>query len=242
VIGGQRVVAVVPARAGSKSVPRKNIRPLGGKPLIQWSIEVARAVPAIDRTIVSTDGAEIAAVARAQGAEVYVRPAALATDTAQVTDALRDLVRRLRAEGEAAAVMVLLEPTAPLRRPEDVTACLEMMADRGLDSVATFKEADLNPHRAWRLLDGTPEMFIPGADPWLPRQALPPAWQLNGCVYAFSIDGLMQGPGEGGQSLLFGRTGAVVMPRERSVDIDTLVDFAAAEALLSLGRSERKEA
>jgi CMP-N,N'-diacetyllegionaminic acid synthase len=234
VIGGNRVIAVIPARAGSKSVPRKNIRPLGGKPLIQWSIEVARAVKAIDRIIVSTDGAEIAAVARMAGAEIYDRPAALATDTAQVTDALRDLIRRLRSEGEAAEVMVLLEPTAPLRLAGDVAQCLEMMAVRALDCVATFKEADLNPHRAWRLADGNPEMFIPGADPWLPRQALPPAYQLNGCVYAFSIDGLMQGLGKAGQSLLFGRTGAVLMPRERSIDIDTLVDFAAAEALLSL--------
>lgn len=235
-IAAKRVVAVVPARAGSKSVPRKNVKPLGGKPLIQWSIETARAVQAIDRTIVSTDGEEIAAVARRCGAEVYDRPAALATDTAQVTDALRDLIRRLRAEGEAAAVMVLLEPTAPLRRPEDVASCLDMLEARGLDSVATFKEADLNPHRAWRLVDGRPETFIAGADPWQPRQALPPAWQLNGCVYAFSIDGLMEGAGKGGQSLLFGRTGAVVMPRERSIDIDTPVDFAAAEALLALGR------
>lgn len=237
-IAGRRVVAVVPARAGSKTVPRKNVKPLGGKPLIQWSIEAALAVPAIDRTIVSTDGDEIAAVARAHGAEVYDRPAGLATDTAQVTDALRDLIRRLRAEGEAAGVMVLLEPTAPLRRPEDVTACLGMMAARDLDSVATFKEADLNPHRAWRLVDGRPETFIAGADPWQPRQALPPAWQLNGCVYAFSIEGLMEGPGMGGPSLLFGRSGAVVMPRERSIDIDTLVDFAAAEALLALAKGQ----
>lgn len=236
-IANKRVVAVIPARAGSKSVPGKNVRPLGGKPLIQWSIEVARAVPAVDRTIVSTDGDEIARVARAAGAEIYDRPAALATDTAQVTDALRDLIRRLRSEGEQAAIMVLLEPTAPLRNASDVAQCLEMMTAQDLDCVATFKEADLNPHRAWRIVDGRPEMFIPGADPWLPRQALPPAWQLNGCVYAFSIDGLMQGAGKGGQSLLFGRTGAVRMPRERSVDIDTLVDFAAAEALLSLTRA-----
>lgn len=232
-IADKRVVAVVPARAGSKSVPDKNIRKLGGKPLIAWSIEVALAVPAIDRVIVSTDGAEIARVARQYGAEAYDRPAALATDEAQVTDALRDLIATLRQEGEHAAIMVLLEPTSPLRLPADVSACLELMKARGLDSVATFKEADLNPHRAWRLVDGRPETFIPGADPWQRRQALPPAHQLNGAVYAFSISGLMEGAGKGGPSLLFGRTGAVTMPRERSVDIDTLVDFATAEALVA---------
>lgn len=231
-IGGRRVVAVVPARAGSKAVPGKNIRPLGGKPLIAWSIDVAKAVQQIDRVIVSTDGAEIAAVARKFGAEVYDRPAALASDTAQVTDALRDLVATLRREGEAAEVMVLLEPTAPLRLASDVAACLDLMEKRGLDTVATFKPADLNPHRAWKLVDGRPETFLPGADPWQPRQALPPAHQLNGCVYAFSIAGLMEGAGRGGISLLFGKSGAVEMPHERSVDIDTLVDFATAEALI----------
>lgn len=232
-IAGRRVVAVVPARAGSKSVPGKNVRRLGGKPLIAWSIEAAKAVPAIDRVIVSTDGTEIARVARQYGAEVYDRPAALATDEAQVTDALRDLIATLRGEGERAEIMVLLEPTAPLRLPSDVAACLDLMAARGLDCVATFKEADLNPHRAWRLVDGRAETFLPGADPWQRRQALPPAHQLNGAVYVFSIPGLMEGAGKGGLSLLFGRTGAVEMPRERSVDIDTLVDFAAAEALLA---------
>jgi len=233
VISLGRVVAVVPARAGSKTVPGKNTRPLAGKPLIAWSIETAKAVGAIDRVVVSTDGQDIAQVARSFGAEVYERPAALATDAAQVTDALRDLIARLRAEGEQAAVMVLLEPTSPLRVPGDVTACLELMQARGLDSVATFKEADLNPHRAWRLVDGVPATFIPGSDPWQPRQALTPAWQLNGAVYAFSIAGLMEGPGQSGASLLFGRSGAVVMPRDRSVDIDTLVDFATAEALIA---------
>ena len=232
-IGGRRVVAVVPARAGSKSVPGKNIRPLGGKPLIAWSIEAGRAVNQIDRVIVSTDGAEIAAVARRSGAEVYDRPAALATDTAQVTDALRDLIATLRREGETAEVMVLLEPTAPLRAAADVAACLALMDARGLDSVATFKPADLNPHRAWRLVDGRPETFLPGVDPWKRRQDLPPAHQLNGCVYAFSIPGLMEGAGKGGLSLLFGKTGAVEMPPERSIDIDTPVDFATAEALLA---------
>ncbi|MCC6470549.1 MAG: acylneuraminate cytidylyltransferase family protein [Alphaproteobacteria bacterium] len=232
-IGGDRVVAVVPARAGSKSVPGKNIRPLGGKPLIAWSIDVAKAVPAIDRVIVSTDGAEIAGVARKHGAEVYDRPAALATDAAQVTDALRDLIRTLRRERETAAIMVLLEPTAPLRLPGDVAACLDLMVARGLDSVATFKEADLNPHRAWKLVDGRPETFLPGVDPWQRRQALPAAHQLNGAVYVFSIDGLMEGAGKGGLSLLFGKTGAVAMPQERSIDIDTLLDFATAEALVA---------
>jgi CMP-N,N'-diacetyllegionaminic acid synthase len=227
-LDGKRVVAVIPARGGSKSIPGKNIKPLGGKPLLAWSIEVAKRVPEIDRTILSTDDAEIATVGRSNGAEVYARPAHLATDEALVIDALKDLLQTLEAEGDAPEWMVLLEPTCPLRSAEDVRNCLSLLASGTFDSVATFKDAELNPHRAWRLVDGVPEVFIPGAVPWLPRQKLPSAYQLNGAVYVFRANLLAQET----QSLLVGRLGAVLMPRDRSQDIDDCVDFMIAEALL----------
>ena len=131
-LNGKRVIAVVPARGGSKSVPGKNIRPLGGKPLLAWSIEVARQVSEIDRIIVSTDDAQIASVGREYGAEVYARPAHLATDEALVIDALKDLIQTLRAEGEAPEWIILLEPTCPLRTADDVRDCLKLVAARRL--------------------------------------------------------------------------------------------------------------
>jgi CMP-N,N'-diacetyllegionaminic acid synthase len=227
-LNGERIFAVIPARGGSKSVPGKNLYPLGGRPLLTWSIDVAREVAQIDRILVSTDDDAIACVGRTAGAEVYTRPAHLATDDALVIDALRDLLATLRTEGDAPAWMLLLEPTCPLRTAGDVRACLRLAAENQYDSVATFKEADLNPHRAWRLVDGQPEVFLPGAVPWLPRQALPRAYQLNGAVYLFRTTNLQPGS----PSLLGGKTGAVVMPRERSQDIDEPVDFAIAETLL----------
>jgi len=227
-LDGKRVIAVVPARGGSKSIPGKNIRPLGGKPLLAWSIEVARQVGEIDRVIVSTDDAQIAAVGRAHGAEVYTRPPHLATDEALVIDALKDLLRALHAEGETPEWALLLEPTCPLRTAEDVRDCLKLAVQGGYDSVATFKDAELNPHRAWRLIDGVPEVFIPGAIPWLPRQKLPKAYQLNGAVYVFRTSLLAQEA----KSLLVGKLGAVLMPRERSQDIDDAIDFTIVEALL----------
>lgn len=227
-LNGKRVVAVIPARGGSKSIPGKNIRPLGGKPLIAWSIEVARSVAEIDRIIVSTDDAAIASVARAHGAEVYERPAHLATDEALVIDALKDLVQRLQLEGETPEWMILLEPTCPLRSAEDVLECFERISEGGYDSVATFKDAELNPHRAWRITEGAPEVFIPGAIPWLPRQKLPKAYQLNGAVYVFRVSLLA----EETRSLLVGRLGAVLMPKERSQDIDDNLDFIVVEALI----------
>lgn len=230
-IQGLRAVAVIPARGGSKSIPRKNIRPLAGKPLLAWSIEAARAVPEIGRVIVSTDDAGIGDVAREFGAEVHVRPPELATDEALVIDAIRHLIGLLRMQGEPPRVMVLLEPTSPLRSPDDIRQCIRRLTADDLDSVATFKAADLNPHRAWRIVDGKPAPFIGGADPWRPRQKLPPAFQLSGAVYAFRADRLP----EDGTALLYGRAGAVVAPVERSVDIDDDFDFAVAETLLMHG-------
>jgi N-acylneuraminate cytidylyltransferase len=227
-LNDKRVVAVIPARGGSKTVPGKNIRPLAGRPLIAWSIEVGRQVPEIDRIIVSTDDAQIASVSREHGAEVYARPPHLATDEALVIDALKDLIGTLQAEHEQPEWLILLEPTCPLRTADDVRACLQLLAQGGYDSVATFKEADLNPHRAWRIVEGIPEVFIPGAVPWLPRQKLPKAYQLNGAVYVFRTKLLAAET----KSLLLGKSAAVVMPRDRSQDIDDSVDFAIVEALL----------
>jgi CMP-N,N'-diacetyllegionaminic acid synthase len=232
-LNGQRVIAVIPARGGSKSVPRKNVRLLGGKPLLVWSIEVAQQVSEIDRVIVSTDDAEIASVSRAHGAEVYARPQHLATDEALVIDALKDLLRTLQAEGEAPEWIILLEPTCPLRAPDDVRGCLKLVTQGIYDSVATFKEAELNPHRAWRFIEGVPEVFIAGAVPWLPRQKLPKAYQLNGAVYVFRANLLA----EEAKSLLVGKLGAVLMPRDRSQDIDDSVDFTIVEALFNKSKA-----
>jgi CMP-N,N'-diacetyllegionaminic acid synthase len=224
----KRVVAVIPARGGSKSVAGKNVRLLKGKPLLAWSIEVARQVSEVDRIIVSTDDAQIASVGRSYGAEVYPRPRHLAIDEALVIDALKDLLQTLQTEGETPEWVILLEPTCPLRRADDVRECLTLIGQGGYDSVATFTDAELNPHRAWRLIDGVPEVFIAGAIPWLPRQKLPKAYQLNGAVYVFRARLLAQEA----QSLLVGKLGAVLMPRDRSQDIDDSVDFAIVEALL----------
>ena len=235
-INGKRVIAVIPARGGSKSIPDKNIKPLGGKPLIVWSIEVAKKTEEIDRIIVSTDSEKIGKIAREHGAEVYIRPAHLATDEALVIDALRDLIGTLKKEGEDTEIMILLEPTCPLRSVEDIRKCINLLVNNGYESVATFKEAELNPHRAWKINDEKPEVFIPGAIPWLPRQKLPKAYQLTGAAYAFYSNRLNQER----RSLLFGKSGAVVLPKERSFDIDDELDFEILETLIRRRKEDEK--
>lgn len=222
------IVALIPARGGSKSVRRKNLVHLAGRPLLAWPIETARATPQIDRIVVSTDDAEIAATARALGAEVHDRPAELASDSALVIDTIRHVRDWLRESGHPAGIMVLLEATSPFRTPELVTRCIDRMFDEELDSIATFHEAAINPERVWRLEAGAPRPFIDGAVPWKPRQALTPAYQLNGAVYAFRPDRLPDdSPG-----LLFGKTGAEIVASDSTIDIDDQKDFVIAEALL----------
>jgi N-acylneuraminate cytidylyltransferase len=135
-----------------------------------------------------------------------------------------------REQDKSIDVTVLLEPTSPLRSVEDIDACLDQLRQTpSVDSVATFTEAELNPHRAWRLKGGSPEPFIEGAVPWRPRQALPEAYQLNGAVYAFWTDRLPKDA----IAPLFGQAGAVYMPAERSVDIDTELDLKLANLIVS---------
>tara|TARA_R110002020_G_scaffold232883_3_gene444522 strand:+ start:10099 stop:10794 length:696 start_codon:yes stop_codon:yes gene_type:complete len=225
-INGKRVIAVIPARAGSKSVIDKNIKLLAGKPLVAWPIDVAKKSKYIDRIIVSTDGEKIISVAKEYNAEVYLRPEILAQDKSLLIDALRDLIRRLKSENEEAEYLVVLEPTCPLRSVEDVDNVIEKLITH--NSSATFIEADLNPNRAWKINSKGVEPFIEGAIPWLPRQELPEAYQLNGAVYGLRINELLSDS----ISILFGDIAAIKMPIERSIDIDNELHFLIAEEII----------
>jgi N-acylneuraminate cytidylyltransferase len=132
--------------------------------------------------------------------------------------------------------MVLLEPTCPFRVVKDVQKCLELL-DNGFDSAATFVDAEVNPHRTWRLTKGQPSPFIDSANPWLPRQELPEAYQLNGGCYAFKTTAVRSATSDN-PSLLFGKAGSVQMPPERSVDIDSPVDLIVAQTMVTEGNVE----
>ena len=218
-------IALIPARAGSKGLPGKNLRPVGGVSLLARAILVARAVDGVSRIIVSTDGAAIAEEARRYGADVHVRPAELASDQAPVIATIRHV---LAEQNPTPRFGLLLEPTSPLRTVQDVQGCLDAVRD-GADSSATFTEAAVHPHRTFVIEDGSAKPFIEGAVPWKPRQALKPkAYQLSGSAYAFRCDRFPPT----GLAVLFGRIAPIVVPRERSVDIDDENDLRAVEALL----------
>lgn len=224
-INGKRVLALIPARGGSKAIPKKNIIDFCGKPLIAWSIETLKLTTEVDRIVVSTDCDEIASVAIAYGADVLMRPAHLATDQAVVLDTMKHVIHTLLEQGDVFDYITLIESTSPLRSVEDVKQCIQLIDEKGLDAVATFMEAQLNPHRAWKLVDGKPVPFIDGAIPWLPRQELPESYQLNGAVYINTIQSIMSST----KSLLNGEVGMVSMPKERSADINDYFDLKVAE-------------
>ena len=228
-IEGRRVIALTPARGGSKSVPYKNLHPLGGKPLLAWPIATARADP-VDRSRHRVDrrrSDRASSARRSAPRSISDRPSSRAIPRLWPIPSAT-CGARLRGEGETASILVLLEATSPFRTPEIIERCLRRMVDENLDSIATFHEAEINPERTWRIEAGNPEPFIRGAIPWKPRQLLTPAYQLNAAVYAFVPDAL---PADS-PSILFGRMGAEMVPADSVIDIDTLKDFAYANALL----------
>ena len=229
-IKGNRVIAVIPARGGSKGVKKKNIKKLAGKPLISWSIELAKNIDYFDKIIVSTDDYEIRDIALRSDVEVYNRPSELATDESVITDVIKDLLKKLKNQNEVVDIIVMLEPTCPLRNLSDVERCLKMLTDsaREYDSIATFKKASLNPHRAWKIENDMPISFMNAGINWLPRQELPKAYQLDGGAYAFFTKNFIKST----NALLFGRTGAVIVDQGNSIDIDTPIDFHLAEMIL----------
>ena len=226
------VLAIIPARGGSKGIPRKNLRELLGKPLIQYPIETARASRFIDRIVVSTDDAEIGAMAQSLGVEVVWRPAELATDTALVIDAVRYTVGYLKEGGYVPAAVTLLEATAPVRRVEDLDRGLEAVLAGQFDMAASFHETEVSPGRLWRVEQAAShvEPYLEGSQPFLPRQQQPMAYQLNGQIYIFAEPWLEATTGVA--SLFEGRVFPILTPRAMAIDIDEEFDLLVAEQVL----------
>ncbi|ACX95487.1 cytidylyltransferase domain-containing protein [Halothiobacillus neapolitanus] len=219
------VLALIPARGGSKGLPGKNIRPLKGRPLIGWSIEAARTSRYVSRVVVSSDDEEILAVARDQGAETpFRRPASLAGDATPSMDVVLHALDQL-AEFEW---VVLLQPTSPLRLSADIDAAIEQCLKTNAPACVSVCEAPASP---WWMFEVGAECrmrsFLPAEQRPVRRQDLPDLYALNGAVYVAKTEWLRTS-----RSFLTEETVAYVMPPARSVDIDTLFDFQLAECLL----------
>jgi CMP-N-acetylneuraminic acid synthetase len=234
-VGGGRLkaVAFIFARGGSKGLPGKNIRPLGGKPLIAWAIEHALAVRRISRVIVSTDAVEIAEVARAHGAEVpFIRPPELAGDDSPEWLAWRHALNYLlESDGVLPDAMVSVPTTAPLRLPEDIENCLDEYEKGESDMVITVTDAHRSPYFNMVKIhaDGTVGLVIPPESAVARRQDAPQVFDMTTVAYVARPEFVIA------RSAAFeGRVRHVHVPVERALDIDTLLDFRIAECLLAL--------
>lgn len=217
-IGTFKVLALIPARGGSKGVPGKNILPICGKPLIQWTIDEARASRYIDRLILSSDDDEIMAVAATGGCEIpFRRDTNLAGDTASSIDVVADALERVPGYD----IVVLLQPTSPLRKASDIDGAIERLESSSAPACVTVRAAEEHPY--WTFYADEQGYLVhyvkPPAGIPMRRQELPEAWCLNGAVYAVRTEWFLRN-----RSFLTADTVFYPMPAERSIDIDTQTD------------------
>ena len=233
-----KTVAFIFARGGSKGLQGKNILPLGGKPLIAWSIEHALALKRIERVIVSTDSEEIASVARDYSAEVpFIRPAELARDDSPEWLAWRHALNYLReATGAFPEMMVSVPTTAPLRLPLDIENCLDEYEKGDADMVITITDAHRSPYfnMVKTNANGTVGLVNPPQSTIARRQDAPMVYDMATVCYVANPEFVMTH-----NATFEGRVKAVHVPTERAIDIDTLLDFQIAESLLNIREDKR---
>jgi len=230
-INGKHVLAVIPARGGSKGLPGKNIRAFCGKPLINWTIEQGMACNYIDKVLVSTDSEEIASIAVQAGANApFLRPLELANDTASSLDVLLHAVDFLQSAGESFHYIVMLEPTSPLRDVSDIEGSLELLVNKvGVESVVGVAKAEgTHPSFLFTVQEGLMSPMLGEQPTGLRRQDLEKDYYyLEGSVYVSSIEALKINKG-----FYHASTAPWVVDRYKAIEIDEFCDFITAEALM----------
>lgn len=228
---GRRVLAVVPARAGSKGIPDKNMLRLGGRSLIARAGEVLAALPWIDRRVISTDSPAYAAEGVAHGLDApFLRPAELASDTAGAVETLQHALRECEAAGPPFDVVLVIEPTSPLRQPADVEQCMRMLVETGADTVVTVSPVDpkFHPHKVFRQVGGRLEHYADAGSRVVYRQQLEPLYTRDGLCYAITRACLLE------QAKILGAHTVPRITTRPVVNIDGPLDVALATALLDM--------
>ncbi len=230
-----RTLGVIPARKGSKGVPGKNVREVAGQPLVSYSIRTALETPELDSAVVSTDDPEVAAIAVSLGVRVVDRPAELAGDAVGMAPVLQHALLQIEGGTEPFDVVVLFQPTAPIRRPDDVRAVLELLASNPwADSVVSVvRVEDTHPGRMYHLDDaGRMEPIWPEWER-ANRQELPPVYLRNGALYAVRRATLLDG------AVIGERPIAYPMPANWFANVDDERDLIVTSALLTALREGR---
>jgi N-acylneuraminate cytidylyltransferase len=223
-IGSARVLALITARGGSKGIPGKNVRLVGGKPLIAWSVEAALASRSVDRVVLSSDDDSIMETARRYGCDVpFKRDAALATDESSSLDVVMDALQRC----PGYEWIVLLQPTSPLRTAADIDGAIDRCVTTGAPACVSICEALQSPYWMYMQREGRLMPVIAGPEIQR-RQDLPPVYVLNGAVYVARTDWFLSH-----RLFVTEQTVGYEMPESRSVDIDDMADLVRVDSILS---------
>ena len=222
-----KIIAIIPARGGSKGIPRKNIKLLAGKPLIAHSIENALKSKYIDIVIVSTEDEEIAEISRRYGAEVLERPEELAKDETTTIDVIFHVLEVLGANNFTPKTIVLLQPTSPLRKAEDIDNAIMLFLDSDCESVVSVCEVEHPPYWSFRIEERYLKSLFDKRYLRMRRQDLEKAYIPNGAIYVSTPQTLYKYKGFYCNYII-----PYIMPIERSVDIDNEIDFMLAELLM----------
>lgn len=224
----KKIVALIPARGGSKGLPGKNIKPLRGKPLIAWTIEQAKKSKYIDRIIVSTEDDEICAIAKKYGADIpFTRPKYLAKNNTKMIEVLLHAISHLEEKREYYDLMMLLQPTSPLRLSADIDESVKLLFKKRAEAIISVSQVDHNPY--WTNIlpgNGCMKNFMRPDATNRNRQEFPDFYRINGAIYLAYCDYLKKNKKFWGN-----KTYAFVMPAIRSIDIDTILDFKIAELI-----------
>lgn len=224
------ILAIIPARGGSKGIPNKNIKLISGNPLISYSIKAAFKSRFINKIVVSTDDFRIARVSKDYNAEVIIRPKEFAGDISPIIDAVIHVLNCLEAKGYFADLVVLLQPTSPLRNQEDIDKSIELFIKNKEthDSLVSICEYEHSPYWGLKIEDGYLKPQF-GADYFkIRRQDLSKLYMPNGSIFIIPKEGLLNFKSFYGKKIL-----PFIMARERSIDIDTIIDFKLAELLIN---------
>jgi len=224
------VLALIPARGGSKGIPRKNLQLLAGAPLVVHAIRAACAARSVTRIVLSTDDEEIAAVGRAAGAELLRRPAELASDAAPTIPVLQHALEALQQDGTRFAAIVLLEPTSPFRTGALVDECVGKLLGSSARTVITVTQLERNPRNIFAVSGDDARFFVEKPDfQFTRRQDFRHLKRLNGCIYAMRPGNVTEG------RILQEPIKVVEMPAEASINIDTPFDLETARLCLQDG-------
>jgi CMP-N-acetylneuraminic acid synthetase len=222
-----KIVAIIPARGGSRGIPSKNIKRLFGEPLIAWTIKQAKKSGYLDEIIVSTEDEEIAEISRKYGAEIIKRPEELAKDESPTIDAVFHVLEILRTENYNSNIVVLLQPTSPLRTAKDIDNAIELFLNSNYESVVSVCEIEHPPYWSFKIKGEYLEPLFGNEYLKMRRQDLHKTYMPNGAIYISTPQILYKY-----RSFYCEKTIPYIMPAERSIDIDTEIDFMLAELLM----------